>query len=278
MIPNVRANGADIPVIGLGTGGLRGDAGIRAIHAALDCGYRLFDTAVMYGNEPEVGEAIGSHPTPREDVLVITKVLPADVADGPLQRSAEASLKRLRIEQLDLLLIHWPNPEAPLAEQIRALCDAKKRGLARHIGVSNFPPRYVEAAVALADEPLVTNQVERHPHFVQEDLSAICTRHGLSLTCYAPTGRASLLVDPVIVALARKKGKSAAQIVLRWHVQQPMNIAIPKSTDPRHIAENIAIFDFELTSEELARITALHRPGGRLIGPWVPLDWEGAPD
>lgn len=278
MIPSVRANGADIPAIGLGTGGLRGEAGIRAMHAALDCGYRLFDTAAMYGNEAEVGEAIHSHSVAREEVCVITKVLPADVADGPLQKSAEASLKRLRMEQVDLLLIHWPNPDAPFAEQIRALCDAKKRGLARHIGVSNFPPRYVEAAVALADEPLVTNQVERHPHFVQSELYAVCARHGLSLMCYAPTGRGTLLADPVIAALARDKGKTPAQIVLRWHVQQPMNIAIPKSTNPRHIAENIAVFDFALTAAEEARITALSRPDGRRVAPWVPLDWDGAPD
>jgi 2,5-diketo-D-gluconate reductase B len=277
MIPSVRANGADIPAIGLGTGGLRGEAGIRAMHAALDCGYRLFDTAVMYGNESEVGEAVASHATPREEVFVTTKVLPADVADGRLQRSAEASLKRLRMDQVDLLLIHWPNPDVPFAEQIRALCDAKKRGLARHIGVSNFPPRYVEAAVALADELLVTNQVERHPHFVQSELHAVCTKHGLSLMCYAPTGRGTLLADPVITELARDKQKTAAQIVLRWHVQQPMNVAIPKSTNPRHIAENVAVFDFALTPEEAARITALSRPDGRLIGPWVPLDWDGEP-
>jgi 2,5-diketo-D-gluconate reductase B len=277
MMPTVKANGAELPALGLGTGGLRGDDGIRAMHAALDCGYRLFDTAAMYGNEVEVGEAIASHRVARDDVIVTTKVLPADVADGPLQRSAEASLKRLKMDRIDLLLIHWPKPDAPLAGQVRALCDAKKRGLARHIGVSNFPPRYVEAAVALADEPLVTNQVERHPYFSQSALAAICSRHGLCLTCYAPTGRRALLDDPVIVALAREKGRSPAQIVLRWHVQQPMNVAIPKSTDPRHIAENIAVFDFELTPEEEACVAALARPDGRLIGSWVPLDWDGAP-
>lgn len=277
MIPRVQANGAELPVLGLGTGGLRGDAGIRAMHAALDCGYRLFDTAVMYGNEAEVGEAIASHRVARDDVIVTTKVLPADSAEGLLQKSAEASLKRLKLDRIDLLLIHWPNPDAPLAGQVRALCDAKKRGLARHIGVSNFPPRYVEAAVALADEPLVTNQVERHPYLDQSALSAVCSRHGLCLTCYAPTGRRALLDDPVIVALAREKGRSPAQIVLRWHVQQPMNVAIPKSTDPRHIAENIAVFDFELTPEEEARVTALARPDGRQIGSWVPLDWDGTP-
>lgn len=277
MIPRIQANGAELPVIGLGTGGLRGDAGIQAMHAALDCGYRLFDTAVMYGNEAEVGEAIGSHRVARDDVIVTTKVLPADCAEGLLQKSAEASLKRLNMDRIDLLLIHWPNPDAPLAEQIHALCDAKRRGLARHIGVSNFPPRYVEAAVALADEPLVANQVERHPYLDQSALHDVCMRHGLCLICFAPTGRRATLSDPVIAMLAHEKRKTPAQTVLRWHVQQPMNVAIPKSTVPRHIAENIAIFDFELTPEEEARVTALARPDGRMVPPWVPLDWDGAP-
>ena len=255
----VNANGAAIPAIGLGTWRLSGDAAIRAVQAALRQGYRHIDTAAMYGNEVEVGEAIRTQVTPRDDIFVTTKVWPTDVADGRLQRSAEASLKRLGLEQVDLLLIHWPSRDVPIAEQVRALCDAKKRGLARHIGVSNFSRDLVEAAVRHADEPIVTNQIEHHPYLDQSDVFAACLKHGISVTSYTPLGKGELLDEPVIAEIARDKGKTPAQVVLRWHIEQPMNIAIPKSSDPRRIAENIDIFDFALTPAEMGRISQLGR-------------------
>jgi diketogulonate reductase-like aldo/keto reductase len=265
MIPIVKANGADIPVLGFGTWPLSGAAAVAAVGSALDAGYRHIDTAAMYGNEAEVGEAIRTHATPRDEIFVTTKVWPSDVADGPLQRSAEASLKRLGLDQVDLLLIHWPSREVPFAEQIRALCDARRRGFARHIGVSNFPPRYVEAAVRLADEPIVADQVEHHPHLDQRALFATCAKHGIAVTSYAPLGRGALLNEPAVREIANAHGKSPAQIVLRWHVQQPTNVAIPKSGDPRRIAENIAIFDFALSAEEMRRISSLARPNTRVV-------------
>ena len=278
MIPTVKANGAEIPVMGLGTWELRGETAISAVHAALDAGYRHIDTAAMYANETEIGEALRTHATPRSDVFLTTKVWASDVADGALQKSAEASLRRLRVEEVDLLLIHWPSHTVPLREQIRALNDAKRRGLARHIGVSNFPVRYVEAAVEYSDAPLVTNQVEHHPWLDQSRLFATCLKHGLSVTSYCPLGRAKWLNDPVVAALARSKGRTPAQVVLRWHIQQPMNIAIPRSSKPARIAENIDIFGFELTPEEVGRIAALARSDGRTVSASVPLDWDGAPD
>lgn len=277
MTPSVKANGAEIPAIGLGTWELRGDAAIRAVHAALEAGYRHIDTAAIYGNEDAVGEAIRTHVTPRDDIFLTTKVWQSDVCEGRLQRSAEESLKRLKVDQVDLLLIHWPNHGVPLAEQIRALCDARKRGLTRHVGVSNFPPRYVEAAVALADEPIVTNQVEHHPWLDQSRLLAICARLGVAMTSYTPLGKARMLADPAIAEIAETKHKTPAQVVLRWHLEQPMNIAIPKSANPRRIAENIDIFDFALTPAERDRIAGLARPDGRMVSA-VPMDWGGAPD
>jgi diketogulonate reductase-like aldo/keto reductase len=277
MTTTVTANGATIPAIGLGTWQLRGDAALRAVQAALQAGYRHVDTAAMYGNEAEVGEAIRAHGAPRGEIFVTTKVWPSDLADGKLQKSAEASLQRLQLDHVDLLLIHWPSRDIPFAEQIRALCDAKRRGLARHIGVSNFPPRFVEAAVSLADEPLVVNQVEHHPYLDQSALAAVCTKHGIAITSYAPLGRGDVLGDSVVTEIARAKGKTPAQIVLRWHVEQPMNVAIPKSANPRRIAENIDIFDFALTPAEMGRISKLARPGGRMVNASYPSDWNGAP-
>jgi diketogulonate reductase-like aldo/keto reductase len=277
MTLTVKAGGAEIPAIGLGTWQLRGDSAIRAVHAALDAGYRHVDTASMYGNESDVGEAIRTHVTPREEMFITTKVGPGNVADGPLQRSAEASLERLGIDRVDLLLIHWPSSTVPFRQQIEALCDAKKRGLARHIGVSNFPPRYLEAAVRYADEPIVTDQVERHPYLDQTALLAACGRLGVSMTSYTPLGKGELLDDPVITDIAEAKGKTPAQVVLRWHIEQPMNIAIPKSADPRRIAENIDIFDFALSPAEMGRIAKLASAQGRMVSAVVPLDWDGAP-
>ena len=278
MTLTVKANGAEIPAIGLGTWPMRGAEAARAVQTALEAGYRHIDTAAIYGNEADVGKGIRSAQTPRDDVFVTTKVWPSDVADGDLQRSAEASLKRLGLDRVDLLLIHWPSPSVPFPEQIRALCDAKRRGLTRHVGVSNFPPRYLEAAVHYADEPIVTDQVEHHPWLDQSRLLETCRMLGVSMTSYAPIGKGALFSEPAIVEIAAEKNKTPAQVVLRWHIEQPMNIAIPKSSNPARIAENIDIFDFALTPEEMGRISKLARRDGRQVSASVPLDWNGAPE
>lgn len=277
MTVTVSANGAEIPVIGLGTWRLAGEAAVHSVQTALAAGYRHIDTAAMYGNEVEVGEAIRTEATPREDVFVTTKVWLSDLAEGQLQRSAEASLRRLGFDQVDLLLIHWPSPDVPLVEQIRALCSAKRRGLTRHIGVSNFPPRFLEAAVRLADEPIVTNQVEHHPYLDQSELAAVCRKLGVALSSYAPIGRGAVLADPAIREIAEAKGRTPAQIVLRWHIQQPQNVVIPKSANPRRIAENVDIFGFTLSPEEMDRISGLAKPDGRMVAAPNGLDWDAAP-
>jgi diketogulonate reductase-like aldo/keto reductase len=277
MTPSVKANGAELPAVGLGTWDARGDAVFHAVTAALDAGYRHIDTAAMYGNEREVGEAIATHATPRDEIFVTTKVWSSEHANERLQKSAEDSLRRLRMDQVDLLLIHWPSRSVPFREQVLALCDAKKRGLARHVGVSNFTPKFLEAAVAIATAPLVTNQVEHHPWLDQRELFAVARRLGVSITSYAPLGRTRLLSEPPIVEIAKAKGKTPAQVVLRWHVQQPMNIAIPKSENPQRIAENIDIFDFELSADEMGRISGLARKNGRMVHGSYPSDWSASP-
>jgi diketogulonate reductase-like aldo/keto reductase len=267
----MEANGAAIPAIGLGTWQLRGEEGAAAVKSALEAGYRHIDTAAMYGNEEAVGEGLRASGVPRDEVFVTTKVWPEDLAPPDLARSAEASLKRLGLAQVDLLLIHWPNAAIPLAGSIRALCEAKRAGLARHIGVANFTARLLDEAVASADEPIVANQCEYHPYLDQTLMRAECRKHGAAFVSYCPIGKAQVLGEPVIQAIAKAHRRTPAQIVLRWHVQQPGVAAIPKSGDPRRMRENLAVFDFALSDEEMARIAALARPDGRLVSPsWSP--------
>ncbi len=277
MVHTVAANGANIPAIGLGTWPMSGQECIGAVQAALDAGYRHVDTAAMYKNEAEVGEGIAGHSLPRNEIFVTTKVWYEQIGDGDLQRSAEASLQKLKMDDVDLLLIHWPNSSIPLAESIGALCDARRRGLARNIGVSNFPSAMLAEAVSLADEPLCANQVEYHPFLNQDAVLAACRRHGMAMTSYAPIARAgALLNEAVIRDIARDKGRNEAQIVLRWHIQQDQVVAIPKSSDPARIRSNFDLEGFELSDDEMARISALARRDGRTIDPgWAP-EWDAA--
>jgi diketogulonate reductase-like aldo/keto reductase len=274
--PLVHANGAAIPAIGLGTWPLKGDECSRAVQWAIEAGYRHIDTAAMYGNEEAVGAGLKGSGLPRDEVFVTTKVWPEDIAPGDLERSAEASLKRLRLDAVDLLLIHWPSRAVPLRGSIDALCRVKRAGLARHIGVANFNVALLDEAVTLADEPLVTDQCEYHPFLNQAPVLAACRRHGLAFTSYSPLGKSAVVSEPVIAEIAARHGKTPAQVVLRWHVQQPGVIAIPKSGNRQRIAENIAIFDFALSDDDMRRIFALARPDGRIIAPsWSP-DWDTA--
>jgi diketogulonate reductase-like aldo/keto reductase len=272
----VEANGAKIPAIGLGTFLLQGETATKAVVAALNAGYRHIDTADMYGNEREVGEGLRAGGVKRDDVFITTKVWWENLEGGALLRSAEGSLKKLGLDRVDLLLIHWPKPGGRVEDWIRDLGRAKRAGLARHIGVSNFPVALLDRAVAASDEPLVVNQVEYHPYLDQAKLREACRRHGIALTAYCPLGRAGVLNEPVLRAIAERHGKTVSQVVLRWHVQQPGTIAIPKSGTPKHIAENIEIMDFELSPDEMARISGLARPDGRVVDPSFAPDWDRA--
>ncbi|OCW56608.1 aldo/keto reductase [Hoeflea olei] len=272
---HVKANGAAIPALGLGTFTLK-DATCRDMVArALDTGYRHVDTAAMYGNEEAVGEGLRQARTPRDDVFVTTKVWFTDIAPGDLEASAEASLRRLGLDHVDLLLIHWPNPAIPLAESIGALNRAQARGLARHIGVSNFNRSMLAEAVALSDAPLVCNQVEYHPQLNQTSMLAELRRREMALVAYCPLGRGETLSDPAVVAAARAHGKTAGQVILRWQVQQPGVVAIPRTSNPDRLAENLDIFDFELSASEMEAISALRVAGRRICDYPFDLSWEG---
>jgi diketogulonate reductase-like aldo/keto reductase len=272
----VEANGARIPALGFGTWTLRDGACVEAVQGAIGAGYRHVDTAAMYGNEEAVGAGLKASGVLRDEVFVTTKVWHSDLAPSDLRRSAEMSLKRLGLSQVDLLLIHWPNAEIPLADTLRALSDAKRQGLTRHIGVSNFSPRLVEEAVRLASEPLVVNQCEYHPHLDQSRVRAACAKHGLAFTSYTPLGKGDVLKEAVVRDIATAHAKSPAQVVLRWHVQQPGTVAIPKSANRERAAANLNIFDFALSDEEMHHISGLARPNGRMVRPGWSFDFDDA--
>lgn len=261
---NVEAGGASIPALGLGTYLLTGNAATKLVADALAIGYRHIDTAVMYDNEADVGRGLKASGAPREDVFLTTKVLKTDIGAGNLQRSAEGSLKRLGVDYVDLLLIHWPNFSIPLAESIEALNDVRRRGLTRHIGVSNFPTWLLDEALGFSEAPLVANQVEYHPYLDQSKLLGFCRDRDVAFVSYRPLFHGGGLVkEPVVAEAARRTGKTPGQVVLRWHVQQPGVVAIPKTGRVERLRENIDIFDFALSAAEMAAISGLARAGSR---------------
>ncbi len=273
----VTGNGAKIPAIGLGTWTLRDDAATKLVAGALQAGYRHIDTATAYENEAAVGEGLRISEVPRDEIFLTTKVWPTDIAAGDLQRSVEGSLKRLGVDQVDLALIHWPSKTVPLDESIAALNEVRARGLARHIGVSNFTVALVEAAVALSEHPLACNQVEHHPFLDQDRVMAVCRKHGLAVVSYCPLARGTELFaqGPVSEAAARH-GKTPAQVVLRWHVQQDGVAAIPRSSHPDRIRENLEVFDFALDAGEVAAIDFLRSRALRICDFEFSPEWDRA--
>jgi len=267
--------GVEIPVVGLGVWQLEKDVCAELVARSLHIGYRHVDTAAMYGNEAEVGEGVRHSGVPRQDIFVTTKIWKDDIAEGRLEKAAEAGLERLGLNHIDLLLIHWPNPAFPMAESLRALADVKRRGLARAIGVSNFTAALLEEAVAKCPEPLAVNQVEYHPFLSQAPVLEACRRLGVAMTAYSPLARGEVLHNPTILKIADTHQVSAAQVAVRWLIQQGV-IAIPKSSNVERAATNLDVFGFELTQDDMARISALARPDGRLINPgWAPR-WDAA--
>ncbi len=261
----IEANGAAIPALGLGTWTLRGRQCAELVAEALRLGYRHVDSAAMYDNEAAVGEGIRASGLPRDAVFLTTKVWWTDIAPADLLRSAEASVKRLGFPSVDLLLIHWPNDRVPLERSVEALNEARRRGLARHIGVANFPTALLDRAMLASEAPLACNQVEHHPYLDQRKVAAACRAAGLALVSYCPLYRGrGLFEEPAIRDAAARHGRTPAQIVLRWHVQQDGVAAIPRTTRKERLAENAAIFDFALAADEMAAIAALSSRNSRL--------------
>ncbi len=274
---HVDANGANIPAIGLGTWTLMGEAATRLVADAIRSGYRHVDTATMYDNEEAVGAGLRASGVSRDEIFLTTKVWPSDIGDGDLQRSVEASLKRLQVDRVDLALIHWPSGTIPLASSIRALNEVRDRGLARHIGVSNFTVALIDEAVALSRHPLACNQIEYHPFLNQDRVLAACRGHGMAVVSYCPLARgAELFPEPAVTAAAERHGRTPAQIVLRWQVQQEGVVAIPRSSNAERIAQNLRVFDFALEAGEMAALNALRARQHRICDFDFSPEWDAA--
>ena len=265
-IPTLSAHGVEIPAIGFGTSGM-GNLRGEHIAAALKAGYRHIDTAWKYGSERAVGEGMRAAGVPRADIFLCTKVSHEYLRADDFARSVDESLEAIKVDYVDLLLVHWPNLEIPLAETMGALAKAKRQGLARHVGVANFNIALIDQAMKLCPEPLVALQAEYHPYLDQTTLLEACRARGLVYIAYCPLARGRLLNDPVLGEIARANGRTIAQVALRWLIQKGIVAPIPRSSNPQRIAENLDVFDFALSDEEVARITALKRPNGRIANP-----------
>lgn len=271
-IPDFNAHGVAIPKLGFGTGRigdkLNLDAYSERVAHALKLGYRHIDTAWKYKTEKGVGEGIRASGVPRDDIFLTTKVSHEYLRADDFARMVDESLANLKVDYVDMLMIHWPSPDkVPFDETMRALGRAKREGKTKNVGVANCNIALIEEAIRLCPEPIINVQVEYHPYLDQTKLLAAVRRLGLAMTAYCPLGRGMLIGDPVVEEIARAKGKTTAQVLLRWHMQQPNVIPIPRSSDSGRQAENLNIFDFTLSDDEMRRIHALARPDGRIANP-----------
>ena len=263
--------GTAVPALGFGTYQLEGQTCRDSVRSALEVGFRHVDTARMYGNEKEVGAGIRDAAIDRSEVFLTSKVWRESLEPGQIEAEVEASLNDLGTDHLDLALIHWPNPDQPLAESIDAFRSLKEAGRLRQFGVSNFPPSLFEEAVAFGD--VFCNQVEYHPLLGQERLLALAREHDVLLTAYSPLAQGEAIGYPDLEEIAKKYGKSSEQVALRWLLEQDQVAAIPRSSNPDHIASNFDVFDFELDAEDRALIDALPKDQ-RQVDPSFAPDWE----
>lgn len=264
---HIEANGVMVPALGFGTWRLNDREAEEMVSIALEIGYRHLDTAEGYDNEEGVGRALRASGVPREEIFLTTKIWPDHFAQEEFPVAVNASLERLGVEYVDLLLLHWPNPRIPLENTIGALNAMQQAGRARQIGVSNFTPGLLDNARSLTAVPLLTNQVEYHPFLEQSTLLDAVRDAGMALTAYSPLAKGRAATNETLAEIGQAHGKTAAQVALRWLVQQEQVAAIPKASSREHAAENFAIWDFELSEEEMARIFALNGRDERLVNP-----------
>jgi diketogulonate reductase-like aldo/keto reductase len=273
LMQAVESNGAQIPVIGLGTWELHGRICARVVQQALRLGYRHIDTAEIYDNERDVGEGLRASGVKRQDVFITTKIWPAHLAPLELERATKESLARLRLTEVDLLLIHWPSQKIPLSETIPALCKMKTAGFTRHIGVSNFTTALLDEAVSLSTEPLVTNQIEWHPFLDQSKVRAACKKHGIAVTAYSPIARGKAAGDKELKLIGLHHRKTAAQVCLRYLIQEGA-VVIPRTSKVERLSENLGALDFELNEAEMDEVRKLARPDGRMVTMGSAPDWD----
>lgn len=267
---------ARVPALGLGTWALSGRSCFDAVKTALELGYRHVDTAQIYGNEEEVGAAIQDSGVKRADIFLTTKIPAGNLRAAQVKRGISDSLERLKTDYVDLLLIHWPSSQGePLAETLAEFAEARRKGQTRFIGVSNFTVALLAETVEKLRADIICNQVEYHPYLSQRPVLAALKKYGLMLTAYSPLARGRVDRDKDLAEIGRRHGKSAAQVALRWLLDQKKIAAIPKSSRREHLASNLDVFDFKLSPEETSRIDA-KRGTTRLVDPagWGP-EWDG---
>jgi 2,5-diketo-D-gluconate reductase B len=272
----IEVKGAHVPALGFGTWQLSGPACTQAVLTALEVGYRHIDTAEMYGNEREVGAALRDSGLRRREIFLTTKVWHDHLRPHELRRAATASLERLGTDQVDLLLIHWPNPEVPLAESLDALRELCDEGRTRFVGVSNFTVALLKEAVERHGADLLGNQVEYHPFLPQNAVLGYLRAQGMMLTAYCPLAQGRVRDDTTLNKIGKKHGKTGTQVALRWLLEQDGVAAIPKSRSDEHIRANFNVFDFELSQEDMAAIDGLSAANQRFVNPsWAPA-WDPA--
>ena len=269
----VEAHGARIPTIGLGTMTLKEDVCVQAVKTALQIGYRHLDTAAFYGNETENGEGLRQSGIKREEVFICTKVRQGDLMPDAFAKVLEQSLANLKLPYVDLLLIHWNNPDVPFKLSVGALCKAKKEGKTKHIGVANFTTTMLDEAWAVTSEPLVCNQIEMHPFINQDKVLAACKKHGMAVVAYCPIARGKVPGADALERIGKAHGKSAAQVSLRYLVQMGV-CSIPRTATPDHLKQNIEVFDFKLSDAEMAELKKLDATNMRVVNPPHAPKWD----
>lgn len=264
-------DGTLLPQVGFGTYPLRGEEGIAAIVSALRAGYRYLDTATNYENEREVGEALRRSGVDRSEVLIASKIPGRAHERAKAVATVEQSLELLGVDQLDVILVHWPNPRRlRYVEAVEALLQCRERGLVRHVGTSNYTEGHLREVISATGEAPVLNQIECHPIFPQEHLLAVHGELGILTQAWSPLGKKQAQYDaPPVSEAAARHGVSPAQVILRWHLQRGV-MPLPKSATPERQRTNLDVDRFALSEQEVAAITALGRPDGRL--------WGGDPD
>ena len=254
-------NGQSIPQLGFGVFQIEPKDTVEAVSTAFQVGYRHIDTAEMYGNEKEVGEAVAKSGLDRADVFVTGKLANDAHRPDDARRAFDASLEALGFDYLDLFLIHWPLPtkyDGDFVSTWQTLEEFYREGRARSIGVSNFQPHHLRRPHEASEIIPAVNQIEVHPFLTQDDVRAFCAEHQIAVEGWSPIGQGAVLDDPAIGSIAERVGKTPAQVVLRWHIQRG-DIIFPKSVTPPRIQENFEIFDFELSDGDVAEISALNK-------------------
>ncbi|WP_213880189.1 aldo/keto reductase [Pseudomonas sp. dw_358] len=267
-IPALTLNdGTQIPAVGFGTCKLNGSPGVDAMLRAIDNGYRLLDSAFAYENEGAVGEAVRQSPVPREQLRVTSKLPGRHYAYVDALACIEESLYRTRLEFIDLYLLHWPNPQQGLyLEAWSALLEARERGWIKSVGVCNFLPEHLEKLIGDSGVTPVVNQIELHPYFPQPEQLAWDKAHNIVTQAWSPIGRGNdVQRDPALQAIADEQGRSIVQVILRWQYQLG-TVALPKASSAQRQQENLALFDFELSAQNMASIARLARADGRILG------------